>query len=455
MDLSRFKSYFKPFRGFLLAIIFTLVALNCQAGANQCSDLFETVRSSPWIANLEKASPDAQKFWRDTGKKFQETLQRDLDHNLVTYKRALDSGHPTIAFLFRLGFQFKNSRFVVPDFFFMMKNLDFVRQSTNLPIELKLLWTLKHKQYGLEQAMALDPFQDFPASQMSYETKTSLLQNDAFGKMIASGVFPIGGLESATGVPREYFERTKSGQYILSDFLHDLSHVQSLIENPDFALAQQRVYKTREFRWSQLEKKIGTESMRNHRRRDEGQPTLFIFSESAWGFQARHKDVLKQTPLAEKLSSTSEKLSGETLQSLSPESLTALKAELVVLEKNWWKIVNTYGGAALDLITYNNFSEAKYQFPMNAVLTALQNVNKTGENWRRRDFNDAALVLRFLRESQNFTPQSWEYFAVAKDVKKSKVYQSMRVIFDGHEGSEMRGFSMIAHFLGIRDTTQL
>ncbi|MFS4459564.1 hypothetical protein [Bdellovibrio sp. HCB2-146] len=453
MDLKNRRNQFKSFKGFVLAIIFTLVGLNCQASANQCSDLFSTAYSSTWIANLEKASPEAQKFWRDTGKQFQETLQRDLDHHQDVYKEAKDARHPTIAFLLKLGFGFKGGRLVVPDFFFMMKNLDLMRQSASLPVELKFLWTLKHKQYGLEQALTLDPFQDFQASNMVYETRSSLLPVEAFGKLIANGIFPIGGLESATNTTRFDFDRFKKGS-ILSDFLHDLSHVQSFIENPDFASVHQNAYKAREIRWAQMEKKIGPDSTRNYRRRDEGGLTLFIFSESSWGFHSRYKEVVEQTPLVHKLSTEQTFISGSILKLLSSEDQALLKTDLQALEKNWWKIVSSYGGASMDLITYGQFAETKYQLPMNAVLTALKNVNSRTAEWDNRDFNDAALVLRFLKEAPNFSSKSWEYFAITKDVKKSKVYQAMRRIFEGHQGSDMQGFSLLAHYLGIRDTSQ-
>ena len=452
MNRNGIKTKLGPFRALVLAILFTLSGLNCQAAANQCSELFAD-RSSPWIENLAKASPDAQKFWRDTGKQFQTTLQKDLDNNAFLYKRAMDAKHPLIAFLFKLGFQYKSERFIVPDFFFLMKNLDYYRQTSDQPMELRLLWTLKHKQYGLEQSMSLEPFQDFPANNMAYDIKTSLLPNEAFGKMIANGVFPIGGLEAASGNPRQYAEQSTGFYYMLSDFLHDLSHVQSLIENPAFSRAHQNVYKARETRWSLLEEKIGKVKMQNYRKMDEGTMAMFIFSESSWGFHPQYKSYVETSSLVKNLLNNEERITGETLSNLSADELVILKSELKSIEKNWWKIVAIYGGAAGDLITYSRF-DAKYQLPMNLVHDSLARANNTDRNWSLRNFNDAALTLRFLKEAPQFTPTSWQYFALTKDVKNSKVFNSLKKIFEDHDGSQMEGFPSFAHFLGIKDTTK-
>lgn len=446
------RANLSPFRGLILAIFFTLGGLNCQAAANQCKELFAD-RYSPWIENLTKASPDAQKFWRDTGKKFQEDMQIDINNSTSVYKQAMDEKHPTLAFLFKLGFQYKAERFIVPDFFFMMKNLDFYRQTSAQPMELRLLWTLKHQQYGIEQAMILEPFQDFPANNMAYNIKTSLLPNEAFGKMIANGVFPIGGLETVAGDNR-YNVKTNTGSYMLSEFMHDLSHVQALVASPAYAQAHKDVFQARELRWSQMAKKIGYDKMQNYRRMDDGSMTMFIFSESAWGFRPEYKSYINKTSVVQKLTTHEDLLTGKTLrEDLSLEDQILLKDELKSIEKNWWKIVDIYGGAAGDLITYIRF-DAKYQLPMNVVHESLKNLNNRTEAWNQNDFRDAALVLRFLREAPNFTPARWQFFALAKDPKKSKIYNSLRTIFEGHLGSQMSGFPSFAHYLGIRDTTQ-
>jgi hypothetical protein len=452
MIINGLKANLSPLRALILAIFFTLSGLNCQAAANQCEELF-AARSSPWIENLAKASPDAQKFWRDTGKKFQETLQKDLDNNSFFYKEAMLEKHPTIEAMFKLGFQYKSGRFIAPDFFFLMKNLDFMRQASGQPFEFKLLWTLEHKDYGLEQAMVFTPFQDFPAAGLSYKVKTSIIPNDGFMKMIRKGQFPLGGLESATDILRATAENSPNFSYIVSDFMHDLSHVQGFINNPEFAQSYINAYKIKDNRWKQLEKKIGKEKMLNYKRVDEGKLTTFIFSESAWGFHPELKPVLAKLPFSNKLISGQEVISGAELRILPAEDQALLRSELKVLESKWWSVVDVYGGAAADLINYPRFS-AKYQMPMNVVHTSLKNINRK-ENWGGTEFQDAALVLRFLREAPNFTPKNWEYFAVVQDLGKSKIYSSLRAIFEGHNGSQMSGFTLMAHFLGITDTSKL
>lgn len=452
MNINGIKAKLSPFRGLILAIFFTLSGLNCQAAANQCRELFAD-RFSPWIENLTKASPEAQKFWRDTGKQFRETLQKDLDNNVAIYKEAMAEKHPTIAALFKLGFQYKQGRFIAPDFFFLMKNLDFIRQASAQPFEFKLLWTLEHKDYGLEQAMVLTPFQDFPASGLTYKIKTSLISNDGFLKMIRNGQFPLGGLESATDVRRAHAESTGGSYFMISDFMHDLSHLQGFINKPEFARSYLSAYKIKDNHWKQLEKEIGTEKMKNYKRVDDGKMTMFIFSESAWGFHPQLQQHLTKVPFSEKTIASQEAISGAGLRSLSVENQALLKTELKLIESKWWSMVDVYGGAAADIITFARF-DSKYQMPMNVVHESLKYINRQ-ENWGRREFQDAALVLRFLREAPNFTAKNWEYFAVTQDLKKSKVYNSLKAIFEGHEGTQMDGFSLMAHFLGIRDTTQL
>ena len=193
--------------------------------------------------------------------------------------------------------------------------------------------------------------------------------------------------------------------------------------------------------------------MQNYRRMDEGTMTMFIFSESSWGFHPQYKSYVETSSLVKNLLNTDERITGETLSNLSADELVILKSELKSIEKNWWKIVAIYGGAAGDLITYSRF-DAKYQLPMNLVHDSLARANNTDGNWSLRNFNDAALTLRFLKEAPQFTPTSWQYFAVTKDVKNSKVFNSLRTIFEDHYGSEMEGFPSFAHFLGIKDTTK-
>lgn len=452
MNLNGIKANLSPFRALLLAIFFTLSGLNCQAAANQCSELFAD-RHSTWIENFSKSSPEAQKFWRDTGKLFQETIQRDLDNNVALYKAAMDEHHPTIATLFKLGFYYKQGRFMAPDFFFLMKNLDFAQQASIQPFEFKLLWTLNHKDYGLEQAMVLTPFQDFPASGLTYKTKTSLISNDGFLKMIRNGQFPLGGLESATNYRRVEVEGSGDFYYIISDFMHDLSHIQGFINRPDFAQSYQNAYKTKDNYWKKMAKEIGPEKMRNYKRVDDGKLTMFIFSESAWGFSPLLKHHMAKVPFSEKMMADAEAFDGATLRNLSAENQALLKAELKVLESKWWSFVEVYGGASADIVTFARFT-TKYQMPMNVVQAALKHVNSK-DTWSEAEFQDAALVLRFLKEAPNFTAKSWEYFAVTQDLKKSKIYNSLKVIFDGYAGSQMQGFAQMAHFLGIRDTSEL
>jgi hypothetical protein len=270
--------------------------------------------------------------------------------------------------------------------------------------------------------------------------------------MIRNGEFPMGGLESATGVLRADGERRGGFYYILSDFMHDLSHVQGFIDNPAFAQSYINVFRAKDFHWQKLEKEIGKTKMENYKRIDEGKFTTFLFAESAWGFHPQYSKHLESMPLVQKMTATKDRLDAEVLKNLPPIDRALLKAELTKIEANWWKIVNPYGGAARDLITYLRFDDAEYQMPMNVVRDSLNNLNKQSE-WQDRDFQDAALVLRFLREAPNFTPKNWEYFALAPDISKSKIFNSLKTIFEGHSGSRMSGFSGIAHFLGIKDTS--
>jgi hypothetical protein len=452
MNINGIKAKLSPFRALLLAIFFTLGGLNCLAAANQCSELFAD-RSSPWIENLAKASPEAQKFWRDTGKKFQETIQKDLDNHTALYQAAKAEHHPTVDMLLKLGFYFKQGRFIAPDFFYLMKNLDFSRQGSAQPFEFKLLWTLEHKDYGLEQAMVLTPFQDFPASGLTYKTKTSLISNDGFLKMIRNGQFPLGGLESATDMRRAHIEGSDEFYYMISDFMHDLSHLQGFINNPDFAQSYIGAYKTKDNHWKKMEQEIGAEKTKNYKRVDDGKMTMFIFSESAWGFHPELPQHLNKVPFAKQLMASPEIIDGASLRSLSNENQATLRTELKYLEAKWWSMIDVYGGAAADIITYARFP-SKFQMPMNVAQESLKHINKT-EDWGPREYQDAALVLRFLKESPNFTAKNWEYFAVIQDVKKSKIFNSLKRIFEGHDGTQMRGFSLMAHFLGIKDPTIL
>ncbi|MCB0369363.1 MAG: hypothetical protein KDD45_07895 [Bdellovibrionales bacterium] len=343
-------------------------------------------------------------------------------------------------------------------------NQELKRVGADFQIDPKIFLDLKSEEFDLTQKVVLDPLQPYWAHGYKLIARSNILETLPFYKFVGRGGFPIGGIESASGLPRGMIEVEKISQDAkqkadlnarpnISDFLHDLGHLSAFIRSPEFAAAYVRVFRSQYYKIQKMDpgqrksyldtfKRPGTKEWRRN----------FYFSESAWLVNENYQLMLEKYPLLSSILASGKSFSSEQVANhLHHIDKAALMRELKKLKKEWWKLFNPMGGAVNDMISFDAFSpEVRSNFIVQKVLRELENFITADPLKENSNLSSLAIIFGFLKNSPRMTVTSWEYFARTDNWENSNVFKALQDIFPEQEIEKTSDWKTLFEFLYIR-----
>ncbi|MFN8847739.1 MAG: hypothetical protein ACK5W9_12885, partial [Bdellovibrionales bacterium] len=358
-------------------------------------------------------------------------------------------------------------------------NSELKELGADFEIKPQLFLDMENSDYGLSQKVILSPLQEFSAPGFKLSAKSNILKTLPFYKFISTGGFPIGAIESASGLSRALVEFEKSTQdpnqkadfnsrANISDFLHDLAHLSAFIRNPKFAAAYVRAFRHQHNKIQRMPAPEQAAYIAELSR--SGSPEWrrnFYFSESAWVVSPSYHQLLAHYPILSSLIKNGNTFSSEQITALidpagkqdliaraDKQSLIngtdkqALLEELKNLKRDWWKLFDPLGGAVNDMISARAFNaRARSNFIIEAVLIELELLLNTHQPLDSKKQNSLAIVLGFLKNSPRMTVDSWEYFARSDDWKNSQAIKVLQDIFPKQEIQQQQRWETLSEFL--------
>lgn len=442
-----------------------LFSASAHAG-EMCSKIFSDVTKVDTAA-YDKLSPNQKRFWDDIVKMLKNDLDYDFQRpvNAKIYAENIDMNHPTAEFYKSLGFEVTaEGTFKTPSAKILFSNLnsDIAKLNRQLKesgfdvqIQPNIFLNLVDKN-NQTQNVVLSPLQPFSAPGYLLAPKSNILKTFPFYKLVAGGGFPMGGSESASGLPRSLVMTERNGFNLhaekanVSDFLHDLSHLAAFVRNPEFAKTYIRVFR------SEVKKieRMDSEAQKNYLDRVQlpKYPEWrrnFYFSEAAWIPREGYASRFKKWPLVTSILSGKKSFSSaEITEKISHMDKVDLLRELRDIKSDWWRLFDPLGGAVSDMISYDAFDpQVRSNFIVRRVLGELEAYVKQDRALEGADQRSLVIIFGFLKNAPRMTITSWEYFARVDDWRNSEVYNSLRDMFPREELGSMSEWNKLYGFL--------
>lgn len=221
----------------LFAFILTGFASQSARSQNYaCSNAFNERRLPS--ERLNKASPEAQKFWSQYNANFQQEARKYIRKHISEYLEAKNQNDPFITFLESLGFEISEAVVHIPNLVRMMDKVEVkiskliaegsIQESEAVWPQMNII-ARELSDGQLIKILQLQPGAEIPGASTLEEfsanhTKTELLKNYDLAQLIQNGFYPVGGLKGIVG------DRTV-------ELLHDLAHFSAMISHPDYMKA--------------------------------------------------------------------------------------------------------------------------------------------------------------------------------------------------------------------------
>lgn len=458
----------------LLLIALTAVSLfsHTASSAQECRRAVDSSKSETYPKGM---SAEARLFWDTIGAEIKRNLDSDFQRvaNKKIYRRQIELNHPAVAFYKSLGIEVtSDGTFRAPDLKILFLRLNsqisvlnkkLIAAGLDIQINPQLFLSLKNETFDLEQNVILFPHQNFSAPGFKLIAKGNILKTLPFFKFVGQGGFPIGGIESSSGLSRTMVEVEKitvdpqqreklNLSPHISDFLHDLAHLSAFLRNPEFAAAYVRVFRSHLIQYQKLNpeqqtnylnqlNQVGSKEWRRN----------FYFSESAWLVHEGYQKKLQSYPLVSSFLAEGESFQSKQIVSwLKTVDNQALKLELEKIRNDWWKLFDPMGGAVNDMISMDAFSPAvRSNFIVQRVLRELESYIEQNQSMENANQNALVIIFGLLKNSPKMTVTSWEYFARAESWKGGQVMMALKNIFPPEASSQNSDWNKVHDFLYV------
>ena len=456
----------------VLAIYFLINGTNlgqALASYSKCETLFNSQEIRSFHDPLSQLSPESRWFWKTVGDQIQQALDSDFRRqaNRDVYREHIYYDHPAIEFYRSIGFEIRSDGTLksptLPRLFSLLNqkveklNDVFAAQGETLRISTELLLDLKASGDDINaKHVRASPLSEFFDPHMKLLPKSGLLNSIEFYQYVAGGKFPIGNTENAIGAPRDLLEQGRKNPKLIedlsdkpniSDFLHDLSHISVFINNPDFALAYFKVYRSYFERVKALplkEQEKYISKITSHQEPGFWWRT-FYFSESSW---IPHKNFQREVGKLKELSALLNQAVPplHSYKKLRSSEILRVREELSRVYRNWWSLFTPLGGATHDMISYYGLAPWERSAVINlGVRNELKRYLESSDSLPALD--SLEIVLNFLKHSPKFTVQEWTTFAKSDNWTKTPIFLTLQEIFPQKTLDRMPDWDGLADFL--------
>lgn len=454
-----------------LVTLLTVSFLFCVSAqsAPLCADLLQEASLASGTA-YEKLPTEAKIFWKDIGAALATHLDYDFQRfgNKKIYSEHVKMNHPSVKFYKSLGFTVTpENHFKTPSGEVLFSNLtaqiatlnhQLKESGSNIQIEPKIFLDLADSTKHL-QKVVLNPLQFFSAPGTQLVPKSNLLKTEPFYQFVARGNFPIGGVESAVGLPRSYIEleqqipdgvKLYGNSLSLSDFLHDLGHLSAFMRNPEFAKAYVKVFRSQVLKMEKMDPEQKKSFLRELER--QGSPEWrrnFYFSESAWTIKNTYHSTLEKWPVLSSLMKGHKSLSSNDLVEMIRQiDQDALFEELKDLKSNWWNLFDPLGGGVNDMISHDAAEpHVRSNFIVQKVLNDLEIYVRSKSSLYYPQQNSLAIILGFVKNAPRMMVPHWEYFGRSDHWRDSEIMNALKDIFPEREMIYLKEWNNLYNFL--------